>query len=170
MEFKKVTTALILFITFHHSISKAEGFNFSLGFGYPYLLVPEVSFHTEKSDIRWFANYKLGLGGSAASLGFEKPLSQDKKHSVGILIGGIGQSDDETPCELLYQELCELSGAGFSWDFDLENTNGVAAIYTYNADGLNNSGWRYSLMIGYGEGQDSGESKTDGSVNISYQF
>ena len=43
-------------------------------------------------------------------------------------------------------------------------------MYTYNADGLNNSGWRYSVMIGYGEEQDSGESKADGSVNISYHF
>jgi len=168
MEFKKIALTLIFFITFHHSISKAEGFSFSLGAGYPYLLVPEVSINPEKSEIRWFANYKLGLGGPALSLGFEKPFSEDKRHSVGFLIGGIGQSDDETPCELLYQELCALSG--LAWDFDLENTNGVAVMYTYNADGLNNSGWRYSVIIGYGEGQDSGESKADGSVNISYQF
>jgi|TARA_B110000090_G_C13313201_1_gene420465 hypothetical protein len=169
MQFNKLSLAIILFITFHHSISKAEGFDFSLGTGYPYLLVPEVSIKPEKSEIRWFANFKLGFGGPAISLGIEKPISENKKHSVGFLIGGIGQSDDKTPCKQIYEGQCLLAG-GFSFDFDLENTNGVAAMYTYNSDGLNNSGWRYSIILGYGEGEDSGDSKTDGSVNISYQF
>jgi hypothetical protein len=169
MEFKKVTLAIVLFITFHHSISQAEGFSFSLGTGYPYLLVPEVSFNPEKSEIRWFANFKLGLGGEAISLGIEKTFSEDNRHSIGFLIGGIGQSDDETPCTQIYEGQCLLAG-GLSFDFDLENTNGFAAMYTYNSEGLNNSGWRYSIIFGYGEGENSGESKAGGSVNISYQF
>jgi hypothetical protein len=169
MAFKKVIIVFILLITFYSSMSKAEGLGFSLGVGYSYLLVPEVSFNPENSDVRWFANYKIGLGGPAISLGIEQPFSEDKRHSVGFLIGGIGQSEDETPCEQIYEGQC-LEVGGFSFDFDLENTNGVAAMYSYNSEGLNNSGWRYSIMFGYGQGEDSGESKVDGSVSISYQF
>ena len=122
MEFKKVTIAFILFITFHHSISHAEGFGFSLRIGYPYLLVPEVSFNPENSEIRWFANYKVGLDGPAISLGIEKPFSEDKRHSVGFLIGGIGQSEDETPCKHTYEGRCIATG-GFSYGADDDDDN-----------------------------------------------
>ena len=77
-------------------------------------------------------------------------ISDDKKYSVGLLIGGIGQSEDKTECESTYMSNC-IGGGGFGLSFgDDENTNGAALMYTYNFNGLHNSEWRLGMMIGYG--------------------
>ena len=158
--------ALLTICTFS---SNANDVNFSIGGGYPYFVIPEVSLSANEGTQRWYANYKLGLD-DGFSIGFEHALTADKKHALGLVVGALGVQDDEAECGSTEDSLGTIIGCGFVEIFDDETTNGVGLSYSYLFSGLNESGWRARFELGYGEGSDSDEKRMDGGVSISYQF
>ena len=150
-------------------IVKANEIDFSIGSGYPFLLVAEVSVAAGDRQQRWYGNYKLGLD-DGFSLGFEQGLGTDKKHAIGLLVGALGVSDPDS-CSNEDDEFSVVSlGCIIEEIYDDETTNGVGVSYSYNFNGLNNQGARIRFELGYGEGVDSGEERSNGGVNYSFQF
>ncbi|REL28976.1 hypothetical protein DXX93_15485 [Thalassotalea euphylliae] len=155
--------------------SQANDIDFSLGTGYPYFIIPEVSFPINNARQRLYANYKIGLD-DGFSVGFEHSLTTDNTHAIGILAGAIGARDDERPCpntadnDSSSASLGEAIACGLLEVFDDETTNGVGLSYSYNHNGLNHSGFRIRFELGYGKGKDSDESRADAGIILSYQF
>lgn len=154
--------------------SHANDVNFSIGGGYPYFVIPEVSLSANEGTQRWYANYKLGLN-DGFSLGFEHALTANKKHALGLVIGAIGIRDDERECvktddDSISGELGNIIGCAITDAFDYETTNGAGVSYSYLFRGLNEGGWRVRFELGYGEGSDSNEKRADGGISVSYEF
>jgi hypothetical protein len=168
---KTLFTALVIFST--PLFSQASNVDFTLGAGYPFFAVPEISLATNDAKQRWFANYKVGLD-DGFSAGFEHGLGDENKHAVGVFAGALGMRDDDRPCDTSNESvsiiLSAIISCAISDAFDYETTNGVGLSYSYNFSGLNKSGVRLRLEAGYGEGSKTNEKRFDGGVYISYQF
>ncbi len=149
-------------------VNKAEGIDFSIGGGYPFLLVPEVSFVIGEGEQRLFVNQKVGLVDEGFSLGFEQSIGSSDKNTVGVLIGALGIQKDNRPCEV--DDFGELFGCIIGEVFDFETTVGIGASYSHSFSGINKRGWRVRFELGYGEGSNSNEKRVDGGIIISYQF
>ncbi|MBB1435949.1 MULTISPECIES: hypothetical protein [Pseudoalteromonas] len=163
--------ALLTICTFS---SNANDVNFSIGGGYPYFVIPEVSLSAAQGTQRWYANYKIGLD-DGFSVGFEHALTSDKKHALGLVVGAIGAQDDGRECsdtddKDIGEAFGNIFGCALSGMFDTETTNGVGVSYSYLFSGLNEGGWRVRFELGYGEGSNSNEKRADGGVSISYEF
>ncbi len=143
----------------------ANDLNFSLGGGYPFVAVPEVSIINTEQHSRWHVNYKVGLD-DGFSLGFEQAISENNKHAVGVFLGAIGVHEEDSPCSDQAQAIDCLIGNLF----DEEVTNGLGLSYAYYFSAINNDGWHVKLEAGYGEGQKSETRRNDASIRISYQF
>ncbi|MGS0534883.1 hypothetical protein [Pseudoalteromonas sp. SaAl2] len=164
-----IATTLLLTVT----NSYANDVSFSIGGGYPYFVVPEVSLSTNEGNQRWYANYKIGLD-DGFSIGVEHAISDNKKHAVGLVVGALGIQDNEDECrtddESLSGSIGSIFGCALSEVFDEETTNGIGVSYSYLFRGLNEPGWRMRLDLGYGEGRDSNEKRPDAGITFSYQF
>ena len=150
-------------------IVKANDIDFTVGSGYPFLLIIEGSIATSERQQRWFGNYKSGFD-DGFSLGFEQGLGIENKHAIGLFVGALGVSDPDS-CS---NEDDEFSVASLSCVideiYDDETTNGVGVSYSYYFNGLNNQGARIRFELGYGEGADSGDERSDGGIITSFQF
>lgn len=165
---------LLLALSIASYSSAANEVSFSIGGGYPYLVIPEVSLSANDDTQRWYANYKLGLD-DGFSAGFEQAVSDNKKHAFGALVGAIGARGTDQECESstnddIATDFANTLGCAIGGIFDEETTNGVGLTYSYNFNGLNNSGFRLELDIGYGKASDSNEKRADGGISLSYEF
>lgn len=142
--------------------------HFSVGTGYPFFVVPELSYGTADDQNRWYLNGKIGLAGGA-SLGFEHALDGEKHHAIGLVGGALGIRNGHTVCKE-GQNAGEAFVCILTTAFDWEVVNGVGLTYSYNFKGLNNRGFRIRFEGGFGEGSRSHKSKGSGSVILSYQF
>ena len=143
----------------------AAELDFSIAGGYPFVLVPEVSWSTKDRSQRWHVNYKAGLD-DGISVGFEQSLSADNRHRFGVVVGAIGIKNEENPCAEQQGVLaCVLANI-----FDEETINGVGVTYSFYLDELAHSGWHVKLEGGYGEGSKSDTKNTGASIRIGYQF
>ncbi|WKE66328.1 hypothetical protein PVT67_03495 [Gallaecimonas kandeliae] len=153
---------------------KAAEFHFSIGGGFPYLAVPEVSLANGDSQ-RWYANYKLGVD-DGFSLGFEQGLGEDDHHALGLFAGAVGiRHNDPDICKEpssgdLGQDLGNALSCAYASGFSWETVNGVGLSYSYNRHGLNQRGFRIRFEFGYGEGHRSHNKKAAGNLMFSYQF
>lgn len=138
-------------------VNSAFGVDFSIGGGWPFLVVPEISGSPLSSDSRLFANIKIGQD-DGFSAGFEHSIGRSKRHALGIVAGSIGIQNNNDNCRC------------FRLLKDRETTEGYGLTYSYNFSGLNENGMRLRLEVGQGEGSDSKEKRNDGSVILSYQF
>jgi len=172
MNFKNVLSASLLFIIVISN--KATAVDFTLGGGIPFLVVPEVSLASEDEKQRWFINYKMGLD-DGFSFGVEHGLGLDNKHAVGVLVGALGVKNNDDVCkdeksDDIAENLGNAISCGLLIIFSEETTNGLGLSYSYNFNGLNQSGMRLRFELGYGEGSTSHEKRIDGGFVISYQF
>ena len=150
-------------------IVKANDIDLTTGSGYPFLLIAEASIATGDRQQRWFGNYKIGFD-DGFSLGFEQGLGAENKHAIGLFVGALGVSDPDS-CSNEDDEFAVVSlGCIIEEIYDDETTNGVGVSYSYNFNGLNNRGARIRFELGYGEGVDSGEERSDGGIIVSFQF
>lgn len=143
----------------------ANDVNFSLGAGYPYFVVPEVSWSNTDNQ-RWYAKYNLGLD-DGFSVGFEYALDPNQQHSIGLLAGAVGvrDIDDCDKDDGLSGLACALGSI-----FDEHSIQGAALSYSYSANGLNQPGWRFRLEAGYGRVSADDNNYAGGNATISYQF
>ena len=171
---KKITAGLVSLLSFTPISSNATDFNMSIGGGYPFFFVPEVSVTTKDNEQRWYLNYKASLD-HGISAGFEHSVSDNNKHAIGVVLGAIGLQDDPRQCESdekdnLTSSFAKIFGCALAESFDEEVVNGLGISYSYNFNGLSNSGVQIRAELGYGEGRNSGEKNTRGGLIISYQF
>lgn len=146
-------------------LSLANELSFSLGAGYPFFVVPEVSLSNADNSQRWYINYKAGLD-DGFTLGYEQAVFSSKHHALGAVVGAIGIREDDTPCDADQSSVsCIVSNI-----FDEESINGAALTYGYYFSGLNSSGWHVKFEAGYGEGSQSKEKRASASIRLSYQF
>ncbi|MBH0058504.1 hypothetical protein I6F65_16240 [Pseudoalteromonas sp. SWXJZ94C] len=167
------TKILLLTLSIASYSSAANEVSFSIGGGYPYLVIPEVSLSANDDTQRWYANYKLGLD-DGFSAGFEQAVSDNKKHAFGALVGAIGARDTDQKCESLTNDVAtdfaNTLGCVIGGIFDEETTNGIGLTYSYSFNGLNSAGFRLELDVGYGKASDSNEKRADGGISVSYEF
>ena len=162
-DLNKLTVASLLFLL--TLPTEAKDIDFSLGGGYPFIVIPEVSMANKDKTQRWHANYKAGLD-DGFSLGLEQSMSHNNKHSIGIVVGAVGIRKESDRCV----------GQGINLDcilfdiFDEETINGLGLAYGYYFNRLNSTGWSIKVETGYGEGKESHEKHTSASLRISYQF
>lgn len=147
------------------NLSVANELSFSLGAGYPFFVVPEISLSSANKRQRWHLNYKAGLDDGFA-LGFEQAVFESNHHALGALVGAIGIREDDESCD----DKQTLVSCIVSNIFDEETINGAAFTYGYYFNGLNSPGWHIKLEAGYGEGSQSNEKRSSASFRISYQF
>ncbi|MBB1305353.1 hypothetical protein H5089_06815 [Pseudoalteromonas sp. SR45-1] len=164
---------LLLTLSIASCSTFANDVSFSIGGGYPYLVIPEVSLSANDDTQRWYANYKLGLD-DGFSAGFEQAVSDNKKHAFGVLVGAIGARDTDQECESstndVATDFANTLGCVIGGIFDEETTNGIGLTYNYNFNGLNSAGFRLKLDVGYGKASDSNEKRADGGISVSYEF
>ena len=142
---------LLLTLSIASCSTFANDVSFSIGGGYPYLVIPEVSLSANDDTQRWYANYKLGLD-DGFSAGFEQAVSDNKKHAFGALVGAIGARDTDQECESstndVATDFANTLGCVIGGIFDEETTNGIGLTYSYNFNGLNSAGFRLELDVG----------------------
>lgn len=161
--------------------SSATAVEFSIGGGYPFFLIPEVSY--TDSNIKWYANLKMELDGGGPSIGFEKRLSLSN-HAVGMVIGTIGMQDlpknkweSEVPLssnENIDSQIPDkIDITDWDWNFDIETEEtvvGIGVSYSYALSPLDDSTWYLRFESGYGQGRDTHKKAVKHSINLSYQF
>ncbi|NKC21504.1 hypothetical protein [Pseudoalteromonas galatheae] len=146
----------------------ANSVDFSVGTGYPFFGQVELSLPQTDSNSRWYGNYLIGLD-DGFSIGYERAVSDNNKHAVGLVLGALGardagptcEDDDDITCGI-FEPIIDL--------FDEETTNGAGLSYSYHFSGINQSGWSIKLVGGYGESSDYHKKRVDGSLIVSYQF
>lgn len=160
---KKLLVTGLLLTPVHQSF--ANELSFSLGGGYPFFVVPEVSLSNADNTQRWHINYKAGLD-DGFSLGYEQTMFNSSHHAMGAVVGAIGIREDDEPCDQNQSSVsCIVANI-----FDEETINGVAMTYGYYFKGLNSPGWHAKFELGYGEGTQSKEKRASASIRVSYQF
>jgi len=180
MNTNKFFAPILILFSVSSSFSKASALDFTLGAGYPYVLIPEISIASSDKSQRWFANYKVGLD-DGFSLGVEQALSANKKHSFGVLIGAVGARNTHNTCsytddnngdiaEEIGSAIDQALGCALAGIFDNRTTNGVGISYHYNFNGLNKDGWKLNLELGYGKVSGVDNKRADGGISVSYQF
>jgi len=168
IKLKNLVLLVTLYILTIPLTSKAERVDFSLGGGYPFLLVPEASFRLGEGEKRLFINYKAGLD-YGFSVGFEQAFGNGDENAVGVLVGAIGVRDDKRLCET--DDFGSILGCALAEPFDDETTIGIGTSYSHNFSGINKEGWRViKFEVGYGKGRYSNEKRIDGGIILSYQF
>lgn len=145
--------------------SLANELSFSLGAGYPFFVVPEVSLSNTDNTQRWHINYKAGLD-DGFTFGYEQAVFSSKHHAFGAAVGAIGIREEDSSCDANQSSVSCI----VSIIFDEETINGAALTYGYYFSGLNLSGWHVKFEAGYGEGSRSKEKHTSASIRLSYQF
>lgn len=135
----------------------ANGVDFSLGGGLPFILTPTVS--TTHNSIEYYANVKIGLDGGI-SLGAEK---QYGNHAYGVFIGAVGARKTESRC--FNNDECDF----IILEFREETTQGIGLSYEYRFSSTRD-GWAFRLEGGYGEESRHNEKRFDGSVQMVYHF
>jgi hypothetical protein len=130
--------------------------NLSLGIGYPFVLVPNISINN--NDIRYYANYKLGLD-DGFSLGAEMI---NGKHKYGAFVGAVGSRQTDRGCTDI-TSLCIILT-------DHKTTQGLGVSYEYHLSDTVNSGWAIRLEAGYGEESSLNKKRADGNIQIMYHF
>lgn len=146
-------------------LSLANELSFTLGSGYPFFVVPEVSLASADNTQRWHINYKAGLE-DGFTLGYEQAVFANKHHALGAVVGAIGIHDQDTSCDTEQS----FGSCIVSIIFDEETVNGAAFTYGYYFSGLNSSGWHLKFEAGYGEGSQSKQKRASASIRLSYQF
>ncbi|RZG00592.1 hypothetical protein EXT48_18365 [Pseudoalteromonas sp. CO348] len=148
--------------------SIANSVDFSVGTGYPFFGQVELAFPQTDSNSRWYGNYLIGLD-DGFSIGYEKAVSDNNKHAIGVVLGALGARDAGPACEDDDDVTCGIFEPIFDL-FDDETTNGAGLSYSYHFSGINQSGWSVKLVAGYGESGESHKKRADGSFIVSYQF
>lgn len=176
---KKILIATVL-LWGTSATALAEGTHFTVTGGFPYVVIPEISY-SPNADQRWFANYKLGLD-DGFSAGFEQAISANNRHALGIFGGALGvKSGHRYVCNEGNQsgepgnfddELCSALARPFAEAFDHHTVNGVGLSYSYNRHGLSERGLRVRLEFGYGRIEDADFDKNGvtGGIAVGYQF
>ncbi|MBT1062160.1 hypothetical protein KJY73_01190 [Bowmanella sp. Y26] len=147
--------------------SFASDVDFSIGGGYPYFVVPEVSWSNNDSQ-RWYAKYNLGLD-DGFNLGYEQALDDNQHHALGIALGAIGTRDVDT-CSEEDDNVGDAFSCIISGLFDDHSVQGAALSYSYNFSGLNARSWRIKFEAGYGRVSVVDKNYASGNVTVSYQF
>lgn len=143
----------------------AADFQFSIGAGYPFFIVPEVSLLTQDNRQKWTINYKAGLD-DGFSLAYERSVTDNNRHTIGLVAGTIGIIDDDNVCNELETAIaCIIASA-----FDEQSVDGVAASYSYYFNDMSSQGAYIKMEAGWGESRDTDESETVASIRIGYQF
>lgn len=164
MLFKKELCAFAL-IAATTAPCKAADFQFSVGAGYPFFIVPEVAVLTRDNQQKWTLNYKAGLD-DGFSLAYEHSVAANNKHAIGLVGGTIGVIDDEPTCnELDTAVACIVASI-----FDEESVDGVAASYSYYFNNMSSSSTFMKVEAGWGKSRDTEQSETVASIRIGYQF
>lgn len=153
---KKLTLGLSALICIP-CIATADGFDFSLSGGFPFLITPTVS--TTHDGIEYYANLKIGLDGGL-SLGAEK---QYGNHVYGVFIGAVGARKTEFSC--FDNDECDF----ILFEFEEKTTQGIGLSYEYRFNSTRD-GWAFRLEGGYGEESRHNEKRFDGNVQIVYHF
>ena len=71
---KKITHTVVSLLLLGPTFASANDISFSIGGGYPYFVIPEVSVASADLSQRWYGNYKIGLDDGFA-VGFEQAIS-----------------------------------------------------------------------------------------------
>ncbi len=150
------------------SVLAEENWSTSISTGLPFFLTPELSYQANNSDIRYYANLKIGLDNGAA-IGFETPFSTNKKHSFGAFFGSVGVHDGDTDCRD-NDDLGSAIGCALADAFDWERVDGIGISYRYSFNQFNAEGMYTRFEVGYGKGDESNRDLTSGSFLIGYQF
>lgn len=180
MDIKRLGILSTLFISALIPATQAKAVDLSIGGGYPFFVIPEMSIATDDAQRRWFANYKMGLD-DGFSIGVEQGLDEKNTHAVGMMIGALGVRDDKRPCpaqnnnsgdvlEEIGNTFAHTLGCAIGEAFDDKSTDGIGVSYSYNFNGLNNAGMRIRVELGYGKASGSDEKRADGGIVFSYQF
>ncbi|GEK09640.1 hypothetical protein [Pseudoalteromonas peptidolytica] len=148
--------------------SLANPVEFSVGTGYPFFGQLEVSVPQAQNQSKWYGSYRIGLD-DGLLLGYERAVSANNKHAVGVVAGALGARDVGPACEEDDDVVCGIFEPIINL-FDDETTNGVGLSYSYYFSSINQRGWHVKFIAGYGESSDSNKKRADGSVAISYQF
>lgn len=169
------TKLLLLALPLMSFSTLAADVNFSIGAGMPYFLIPEVSMPTDDKTQRLYANYKIGLD-DGFSVGFEKAVSDNRKHSFGALLGALGVRDTNVPCESTSNQsssiFIDVDALGCALDqiFDDKTVNGLGITYGYSFNGLNSRGFRLVIGVGYGKRNDIDKNGAAGSISLNFEF
>lgn len=172
---KKITHTVVSLLLLGPTFASANDISFSIGGGYPYFVIPEVSVASADLSQRWYGNYKIGLD-DGFSAGFEQAISDNNKHAIGLLVGALGNREVDTQCDEsqnsdeLTVAFANTIGCALAEAFDEETTNGIGLSYSYIFSGLNQDGWRLRFELGYGEASSDDDKRVDGGINLSYEF
>lgn len=139
---------------------KGPDVQFSLGTGYPFFIIPQVSLLDE--DKKYYLNYKIGLDD-----GFTVGVDWlNGHHSYGVFAGAIGARDAEVECNP-DSFSCNLSNF---FIFDDKTTQGIGLAYEYRFNGQAHKGWAVRFEAGYGEESRTDERRADGNIQVLYHF
>lgn len=133
----------------------ANDINWSTATGYPFFVVPTIS--TTSDDVRYYANYKLGLD-DGVSVGAEWLQGQ---HAMGVFVGAVGARRVNDNC--LINSICISL-------FDDETTNGVGLSYEYKFSNTAANGWALRFEGGYGKESRNDEKRFDGNIQVVYHY
>ena len=153
---KKLLLGISALVCLPHN-SLANGLDFSLGGGWPFLFTPTVS--TTHKDIEYYVNFKLGLD-SGFSLGAEKQFGN---HVYGVFIGAVGARNTNSRCH--NTDDCDF----ILFEFENETTQGLGLSYEYRFNTAR-EGWALRVESGYGEESRHNEKRFDGNVQLVYHF
>lgn len=149
-------TALALFASPNLHASEVE---FSIGGGFPFFVVPQVSL--TQQDKRYYVNYKAGLD-DGFSAGMEW---LNDNHAYGVFVGAVGAREASNDCEI--QSLCDALRIII---FDEKTTQGIGLSYEYRFSGQDQSGWGLRLEAGYGQESRNKSERADANIQFSYHF
>jgi len=155
---------LVLGVSFSTNASDVK---FSVGTGYPFVGILEVSVPAMNDDQRLFANFKAGLD-YGFSVGFEQQLPGNHQ-TMGFTLGAIGSRDATNCSDTTDTGTGEFICTLFE-PLDSETTNGLGINYSYYFSGVHNSGFKIRIEGGYGQSSRANVNRFDGGIILSYQF
>ena len=140
------------------NVGNANEVNFSLGGGWPYVVVPAVSI--EHSGFEFYANYKIGLD-DGFSLGVEK---QTNNHSYGVFVGALGARKTRSICDA--DSTCPPFRIAIT---DRKTTQGLGLSYEYRFTS-SRQGWAIRAEAGYGHESKTDSNRFDGNIQLVHHF
>ena len=130
---------------------------YSIGTGYPYVLIPQVAF--KDGEMSFFLNYKVGLDD-----GFTAGINlHDEHHLYGVFIGAVGARKSERRCE----SDCPILDFRLS---EQESTQGLGLSYEYRFTPNAASSWALRAEVGYGKESFNNDKRADANLQILYHF
>jgi len=167
-SYSRNAISVILFVgSMSYSNLSAAKPSFSIGSGYPYFGNVELAGGDNQN--RYFLQAKVSLAETGYTLGWDHSVSDDNKQSLGVVIGSVGIKDNTDNCSEQSSNgdnpFCSLADI-----LDDEDVRGVGLTYGYHFNGLNQSGFRVRLTLGYGESAQTHHKNTVGGVALQYQF